>query len=567
MKKLLIYSAIVLFIGLSINYFRSNAQSSELIPEPCDDINLPCPFPTPQVISVVFEQVNSTLDCNPKFGSPALCDGKRIFPDKDNPNDMLNKKIVKVTATLNIPTNLAKIAFKTFDVDDPDTNMIIDPNGVLGDDNKGTPKSGTLSFYSTSPGSSDNIVVGTDENGKASVYLTATMQPGDNFVVAASAGSSYLESVTVNGTGLKHITDGPLPNSKAKITEMLTVWRRLHIEVDNMAQVPKGNRVQGTFPFSGVLNPNVLTGGVPVTPTSPSSALEFGRFFRGRIISGQNDLEVSDNDGANNLRIWNRTNQPIQINQGDKFTLYDDDDYNNNNATALVGDVGEAIIASSNIFPDLNAPLSDAYIVSERQWAIDKMYNQSNVPFDLNIDTTNQAGLSTLANTYRGSASDEREDFWIAYFIIGYQGDNNSDFDGFTSCMGINCVSEVPLFAFTIRENTIHCDCLRTQTQVSPCLTSNICSVVPKGGTASVILQEVIRDQAKHFLPRIIKVDRTIVAHELGHQFGLQGDQYNSLILKIMDYPNYDSMDGSEVGFHPEHVNIMRSRVKSPGVQ
>jgi hypothetical protein len=172
MKKLLIFSVIVLFIGLSFSYFRSNAQSSDFIPEPCDETGNPCPNPTPLVASVVFESVNSVID-----GNPNLENGSRIFPDKNSPTDTVNRKIVKVTATLNAPSvdGSAKIIFKTFDVDDPSISGVIDPNGVTGDDNKGSPKAGTLSLDPTTSGTSDNIATGADANGKASVYLTVTM--------------------------------------------------------------------------------------------------------------------------------------------------------------------------------------------------------------------------------------------------------------------------------------------------------------------------------------------------------------------------------------------------------
>lgn len=54
------------------------------------------------------------------------------------------------------------------------------------------------------------------------------------------------------------------------------------------------------------------------------------------------------------------------------------------------------------------------------------------------------------------------------------------------------------------------------------------------------------------------------VPHELGHQFGLLGDQKRTT-FKIMDYSNYIGNVVNEESFHPEHINIMRRRVKSPG--
>jgi hypothetical protein len=158
-------------------------------------IGLPLCLRTPTVQSVTFETINSQVtQDNPAF----LGGGSRIFPDKQNPADTTNRRTVRVRAQLapsgGTPTYTQGVTvhFRNFDVDDPSSDPIIDPMGAAGNDNNGSPQAGSLNMPSAT----------TDANGVATVEFTTTMQPGDNFVIAASTDGSYLNnSVSVNGTG------------------------------------------------------------------------------------------------------------------------------------------------------------------------------------------------------------------------------------------------------------------------------------------------------------------------------------------------------------------------------
>lgn len=82
-----------------------------------------------------------------------------------------------------------------------------------------------------------------------------------------------------------------------------------------------------------------------------------------------------------------------------------------------------------------------------------------------------------------------------------------------------------------------------------------------------MIYEEAIQDREKANTPPAnfpIKDTEIVAPHELGHQFGFFGDQ-PSLLFGIMDYPNNNMSTSSRVQFHPEHINIIRRRVKSPG--
>lgn len=172
------------------------------------------------VDSVEWVAMYSPLDTNENPGA-----GKRIYPGKVTPSDTKNRRKVKVRASLNVPVADWTVYFKAFDIDDPfDNSSPIDSNGSDGGDNRGG--SGSLSATTDY----------TDASGTAEVQLTVTMQPGDNFRVGAHVGS--LSSVTDD--------DGPannnpeVPGQPGKYTQMLTVWRKLHTEVDSMGAPPPG---------------------------------------------------------------------------------------------------------------------------------------------------------------------------------------------------------------------------------------------------------------------------------------------------------------------------------------
>ena len=545
------------------------------------------PFTVAVITSLEFEKFDSTyadLDNNPGNGQPGTNVGRRIYPDKRplTPADTIDRSLVKVKANVLPAVSNLKVYFGSFDLDDPSANAApIDANLSEGKDNNGqvnSSKSGDFTLASsctngasgTAPNHISKIECTTASDGTVSAAFKTTMNPGDNFAIAASVSNlgTYRNGINVNaadGANLLNsssqtipISGGANPNSVAGIrTEMLTVWRKLHIEVDSMGSVSTGNNVTGTFTSNETLNPNALHFSVPV-----SVGLEEGRFFLGRIEFQTGvttySLQVRGNDTVS-LRIRNDTPNSITIRRGTSFTLYDDDDFNSNDVD-FDGDAGEPINPLPDIFPPDEAPFKTAYISFDTAWAAGMGFNSSNVTFDLNINTSSSnPGLVGLLNTNRNSTSRENSDFWVAYLIFGYQGGTSEDYDGYLNCVGTTCQSESPLFGFTLNMANAYCDCLNSVS----CPTTNVCPSVPTGGIGSVILQEVVGDYRRSFMQNST-MNRTIVSHELGHQFGLRGDQMNSTTLQIMDYaPN--TLPGPAERFHDEHIFLIRSRMQSPG--
>lgn len=518
------------------------------------------------------------------------------------------------------------------DVAPIDTNDT--PNAKTGNDNNGNvdgttaTRAGRLSAPTTpdpnpylcqpfSNGSASGVSCVTDALGQAKVDFTVTMQPGDNFTVVASSDETYISSLVPSDDGI-NLRDAANVQTPAAIAganacmvspinacraDMLPVWRRLHLEVDSMGNVGTGNKVEGTIsnvrqvsdsncnplppPNPPPSSPCITTATVyDVTdPGGNPINLEVQRFANGRILIGNQYYHVLKND-ASSITLKGPSGRSRKGKTGKTFVLYDDDDFNDDDSL-VDGDDGELIdkfevpITKYQEYFKYLSPedgaytdgrpknvLGTAYVRPEYSWA--KPYDQSNVPFNLNVVHDSRT-LSALFDVQRGSKNDERNDFWIAYFILGYQGPQSEDFDGGT---------EQSLEAGTLGVgfNAV-CDCY----QSSVCPTDGrLCQlngnpVFPNGGQGSVVYLEVVQDYTNFFanpmlwgspLPARTLNEKAITpAHELGHQFGLNGDQIRTTFM-IMDYTDY-GQNGPDptISYNQEHINIIRRRVKSPGQQ
>ncbi len=186
--------------------------------------------------------------------------------------------------------------------------------------------------------------------------------------------------------------------------------------------------------------------------------------------------------------------------------------------------------------------------------------NSSSTTDELHIALTNDRGSSNL----------EADNFWVAYILYGYQGDTTEDADGDGANPGISRrqPSDYP-----------HCDCIREQNDNTPCagatcplqtVNGKVIPRIPTGSFGSAIYQEVQQDVHRSWMlarnynyPNI----RTTIPHELGHQFGLSGDQIRST-FQIMDYDTSNSLGipvPNVYELNPEHINLIRRRIKSPG--
>ena len=211
----------------------------------------PATAQSPEVVSVewVTHPGNTALDGCPNNG------GKRILPDKISAVDGAAAERPKVDLVVHIsPTKEGcNVHLKVWDVDDPfDQNnpgfadvALID-NNTNGPDNRPLP--GEQPWTATAVTGANG-----QPNDEASVAFTVSMQPGNNY----RAGASVVQAA-IDGTTQTQADDNAPPQF-VYFTDMLTVWRRLHVELDSMGAVT-GNQIN--TPFTDIVGTGTALTGI-----------------------------------------------------------------------------------------------------------------------------------------------------------------------------------------------------------------------------------------------------------------------------------------------------------------
>jgi hypothetical protein len=259
--------------------------------------------------------------------------GKRIFPDRKDPKDTAKESMrskVKLRAKTTPITPGIKIYFKSFDVDDA-TSASLDPNneidsGPEGNDNldifTGIPKEGKLA---------EPFAV-TDANGEAVIEFTVTSQPGDNFRVAAALATSELGKLKVTDTASQYFVPAnntQLTQFKGTLSDMLTVWRKLNIEIDSMSGFPTSG-TEKNYEEGVILNYTANSPGTGYSTIKLNADFggPYNRFENGKIeVQGLGTFEVKSSthnflDADTVVIIGTPGNQIVSK----AFKLYDDDD-------------------------------------------------------------------------------------------------------------------------------------------------------------------------------------------------------------------------------------------------
>ncbi|MCP5078410.1 MAG: hypothetical protein GY951_10195 [Psychromonas sp.] len=196
------------------------------------------------------------LDDDPNWPVALTPASKRIFPgarlaDLDKALDKVDVK-VKLTTTPIFPVT---IFLKSLDVDDPTAHDNLVDNDIISYDNRGrTPAMAGLLIGADAKGI---LPLFTLQQEITTVFQT-TMQPGDNYRIAASFDSDFItQLVNRERNGISNeerqlITDNSQKKAlKSKgirkpnnyLSVPLTVWRFMHIEIDSMANPGEKNTV------------------------------------------------------------------------------------------------------------------------------------------------------------------------------------------------------------------------------------------------------------------------------------------------------------------------------------
>lgn len=486
--------------------------------------------------TVMIGLPESPLTANPNSGG-----GLRIYPHKRTPTDTDNRSYVRIKAKISPAIAGVPVYFRSYDMDEPGTDSLpLDRNGTnSGDDNR---ISSFNEIYcavnpivncSISPGNTYYAV--TDGSGEAVIYFSVgDTAPGDNFAVAASTKETDVSQAASVGLAVRDDTTGKIFRTGIDRTEMLTAWRRLHVEVDSMGLV-QYNLEKGKVGNSVVVQP-----GTSSRLTIGSRLLDPRRFEGGKMyLRDGNILGVKSNSNTD-VSVFTDTN-PISVTAGTPFSLYDDDDFNSDNLlNGFDADNGEDVSALPDTFSLMqendDQDCSDgicnvfaaAYIVPEYSWATP--YNTSDIPFVQNVSTTQRDTIKAQIERGRYATSGEDDDFWVVYVQIAYQPTVEEDCDpnrgACTAGISVGSIFDV--------------DNVTNEAQV------------PTGSQGSLIFIESTRDGNDTSNNLRLKA----APHKIGHQFGINGDDASPFLM------------GYSPGlmFEDKHLNVIRWRRKSPGV-
>jgi hypothetical protein len=335
---------------------QANNMTVEATPSNASNVLAHKEFTVATISSITYEKFASDyldLDNNPGNGIAGSNVGLRIFPDKKDVVDVTtgtaDRSLVKIKANVspNMPGVL--VYFSSYDLDDPSAGTTpIDTTGLDGNDNNGAVNGsnsgdfiassgvscdGSASSSGVSPDYISKTECSTASDGIAVAAFKTTMQPGDNFAIAANltdANNYGIKVNAANGSDLIDTSNRIVPKSgeanannvPAIRTDMLTIWRKLHIEVDSMGPAHE-NYARGNVSGSYTVNRS-LRGSNQVTINLTVNPLEVNRFENGRLeIAAITSVLPVVSNTANTVTVQNTTQSDIVIPNDEDFQLAD----------------------------------------------------------------------------------------------------------------------------------------------------------------------------------------------------------------------------------------------------
>ncbi|MFT5030053.1 MAG: hypothetical protein ACI9VS_002505, partial [Candidatus Binatia bacterium] len=398
-------------------------------------------------------------------------------------------------------------------------------------------------------------------------------------------------------------------------TPMLTVWRRLHVEVDSMEAVPVlANTVMGSITqifgtqaggaTQAVLNVSLVNG---LAPTDNSNNLDSnpprnGRFENGTALIGQSpNLAVTQGllgNGASFVRMPNggafdipftivNSNGTVTLNgqiyampPGANDALF----FVSPSLTSAAFDNGTITVAGHAFAVDVNTPTSVRTTIVAPVPTLD--FTVADDDINTLLPGNSQLGVLTaaLADAYIAVLDDEGgtpgNNQTDATFVLNvpntYKGDLEESFE--RQAIGLDDYW-VAYLLISYQYTTLHdhdpypgggavggvCWCHSSNTAVTT------------GGDGTQIFVETIRDRLAN--GATAGLDPRVTAHEIGHQLGLShwdSDEPGApLRPPAVPYPqNYvpnnlmkrsqENVPNADARFVQQHLHLIRSRVQTP---
>jgi hypothetical protein len=217
-------------------------------------------------------------------------------------------------------------------------------------------------------------------------------------------------SVIQDGAGVE------VPNKHVAASPMLTIWRRLHVQVDSMAKVTS-NHVNGVITAAVRLQSssgNLVSGvrvSVPLVPR---------RFDNGRITLNNKSFSIIRNT-ASLIELFDVAGDLVSSDNGATFTLYDDDNRAGDFDAFLHGDEGFEVPGPDlSLLADSDDPSLNIYAPACVR-PIHDLSGDSARPFVLNVERGD--------SPYAGQMDVAIPDYWMVYLLGGYQGPEDESND------------------------------------------------------------------------------------------------------------------------------------------
>lgn len=145
--------------------------------------------------------------------------GLKYYPGAMTPSENWND-LVKIRVSIEPAISGVGVYLKIIDPDDPSADDDSVDNDTDGGDNRGAEL--LIETYQE-----------TDQNGQIIVDFLLSHHPGDNYRVAASLNEENLDDINDNNISADN---AQLVSFSGVVSNLLTVWRRLHIEHDSMEE-------------------------------------------------------------------------------------------------------------------------------------------------------------------------------------------------------------------------------------------------------------------------------------------------------------------------------------------
>lgn len=337
--------------------------------------------------------------------------------------------------------------------------------------------------------------------------FTVSMQPGNNYRGAASTSQS-----AVTGTTQAHADANTAPEY-VKMTEMLTVWRRVWLELDSMAYGTDLSFSSGWIDSQVADSPHV--GDTTLLLDVP--AVDEGRFEGGT-------LTVTDTGSVYSI-IDN-----VEMSGPDQYVV----------ATAVapqdINHFARGVDDDAFVLP--RTPNADIGVLNDK-------YKPCYVEFFENcaVRDNNTAFLATLE--YSGELAQQKgqenqdlhpaPDFWTALVVSAFQVYHQNRQGGAQSLADLD-----PDFWYHTHGDHPNETFWKVGDQ-EPIYAITVTATVPVSNV-TIVFQEIIRDYVAqlaadpHNFPQHWRnqthafVESRVIAHEIAHQFGYDGHIFNSLV-------------------------------------